>query len=136
MSILHSNINHLLFRARIRVGRLANICDMQQPTLFRILGHPDREPRMSTVKPIANLLGVEVSELVSKDLKTHIDKVVADNPFSWCLRQDRSIPVEPIVVKTDDEQIKSLNDRIKKLEETNTQLLDALIKLIEKKPNP
>jgi hypothetical protein len=149
MSYLHGNIKHLLSMARISVGRLANISDMQQPTLFRILAHPDREPRMRTVKPIADLLGVSVSDLMAVDLAQHIEKVIADNPFSWGLKRDgsssRPIVVSPTqhapmhtsapaytpthtLIDIYEEHIKTLTERVKKLEQYNEKLIDAILK--------
>ena len=140
MNYLNGNIKHLLSMARISVGRLANISDMQQPTLFRILAHPEREPRMRTVKPIADLLGVSVSDLMAMDLTQHIEKVIADNPFSWGLKQDGSKPivVNPThapahtpaytLIEIYEEQIKTLTERVKKLEQYNEKLIDAILK--------
>lgn len=149
MTHLHGNLKHLLSMARISVGRLANISDMQQPTLFRILAHPEREPRMRTVQPIADLLGVSVSDLMAADLRAHIEKVIADNPFSWGLKRDgrssKPIVVSPsphmpvhtsapaytpthTLIDIYEGQIKTLTERVKKLEQYNEKLMDAVLK--------
>jgi len=80
MDHLHANLKQLLETGRISVGRLASICDMQQPTLFRILAHPEREPRTKTIEPIAMLLGVSVTDLMSTDLRAAI---AARGPYPW-----------------------------------------------------
>jgi hypothetical protein len=78
---LNGNIRHLLYKGRLSVARLANIVGMHQPTLFRILGHPGRKPRSTTIKPIADLLGVSTTDLLHTDLKTQIENVITKNPF-------------------------------------------------------
>jgi hypothetical protein len=80
MNYLNLNIRQLLESGRISTGRLANIVDMHQPTLFRILAHPEREPRLRTIEPLARLLGVPVTDLITKDLR---EMIAASGPNLW-----------------------------------------------------
>ena len=92
MSHLNANLRQLLETGRISVGRLASICDMQQPTLFRILNRPDREPRIRTIEPIAALLGVSVHDLMFSDLR---EPIAARGPYPWPHPPSQALRPEP-----------------------------------------
>lgn len=70
MSKLKQNIQRALIERDISLARLAHLSGVQQSTLHRIVTGAIKEPRSSTVAPLARFLGVSVQTLQDGDVST------------------------------------------------------------------
>lgn len=68
---LAKNITFLMQKHEIKnPNDLARRTHIPQPTLFRWMVSAAREPRQSSLKPLAEFFGLEVADLVERDLET------------------------------------------------------------------
>jgi transcriptional regulator with XRE-family HTH domain len=67
--IFADNLRHLMQSTGIKnVNDLSRRVRIAQPTLFRWLAAEAREPRHSSIMPIANYFGVTIDDLLTRDL--------------------------------------------------------------------
>lgn len=70
---IKTNIEYLMAERGLNPYSLANAAPgVNQPTLFRILSGESKDPRTSTLQPIADFFWVSVEDLRHKDLRTGI----------------------------------------------------------------
>lgn len=76
MSYLQSNIDYLLRKNKTNPNDLEQKHpEIKQSTLFRIANGITQNPRWSTLEPFAEWAGVQVSDLIEKDLEKELDDV-------------------------------------------------------------
>lgn len=69
--MLAKNIKFLMQKHDIKnPNDLAKRTKIPQPTLFRWMVEAAREPRQSSLKPLAEFFGVEVNDLMGRDIET------------------------------------------------------------------
>jgi transcriptional regulator with XRE-family HTH domain len=69
--IFADNLRHLMQSTGIKnVNDLSRRVRIAQPTLFRWLAAESREPRHSSIMPIADYFGVTIDDLLTRDLRT------------------------------------------------------------------
>lgn len=69
--LVAKNLDWLMTRAKISENALAVATGVNQPTINRILSGSSKEPRQSTLKPLADYFGTKVSDLMETDLTSN-----------------------------------------------------------------
>lgn len=77
------NIEFLIGKRNITPTALADATKVPQPTIHRILSGESRDPKTSTLQPLAQYFGVTVSDLRDKDLSLGSGLVAAQPTASY-----------------------------------------------------
>lgn len=75
MTILQENLKSILETGTLSISKLAQLTGLNQPTLYRILKDTSKEPRTSTIEPIARFMGVSVDQLRTQDLSGYLSSL-------------------------------------------------------------
>lgn len=67
-NLISHNLRHLMDTAGVGENELARQTGIQQPTIHRIVVGTSRDPRRSTLQPLAEFFGVTVEQLINDDL--------------------------------------------------------------------
>lgn len=82
-TLLSKNVHWLMAKNKIAsLSELARISGIPQPTLHRMTTGEAKEPRHSTIKPIADYFGVSLSDIIDKDMSdigimSNVESIVA-----------------------------------------------------------
>ena len=79
MNKLSTNLNHLLHNADISENELARRTGIAQQIINRILSGENKNPKISTLNPLANYFGVSISQLIGDEISE--DKKKLDIQF-------------------------------------------------------
>ena len=69
MNALSDNIRELMRRRGMTQAALAEKLEVKQPVIGRLLTNPEANPTIGTLQDIADVLGVEVCDLLRKKRK-------------------------------------------------------------------
>ena len=79
MNKLSTNLNHLLHNADISENELARRTGIAQQIINRILSGENKNPKISTLNPLANYFGVSIRQLIGDEISE--DKKKLDIQF-------------------------------------------------------
>ncbi len=65
------NLDYLMRKARLNPSSLSVKTDVPQASIFRIIEGESKDPRTSTLQPLAAFFNVSVSDLRHKDLRSN-----------------------------------------------------------------
>ena len=106
-SRIAKNLSWLLNKFKTNPNALQQITNIPQPTIHRILSGESKDPRTSTLQPLARYFGISVSDLRDKDLANEETR----NPRDYAHIQEISPAKNNSIPEKRTEKLKALIDQ-------------------------